>query len=403
MRKIFNKVLAGVTSVALVATLLVGINVTTTVKADDKVLTLNNWSFTEGGCYYHPEEANGNAGYINKVTMNGTNEEITGWLRCDGTDYSLEEYVQQNKKDPSVNQKQTAKELSTGFNMDIEKTGWDAQWDYSPLRINPWSAQALMEDIAIEEGHIYTVSFDAQATSNKLCYVTFGSTIKGDDGSDVTIPPYGDDPAALAGDAQIIKIGVDKKTYTYTFTNYVSAKTFTTTLMLGAFGAQYDYAGNDVSSIITATETGWKGNVYVSDFTITDKGPDPDWTKTDTPPLPNNPTPGTNVSPQPGNGTGIGVGTGTGTGTTANKQLAKVKKLKVKNNKKGTFTISWKKVKNAKKYKVKVGKKTYTTKKAKLTVKKLKKGKKYTVKVRATAAGYKSSAWTTKKKVKVKK
>lgn len=55
---------------------------------------------------------------------------------------------------------------------------------------------------------------------------------------------------------------------------------------------------------------------------------------------------------------------------------------------------------SAKKYEVKVGNKTYTAKKATLTVKKLKKGKTYKIKVRAKATGFKTGAWS--KTVKLK-
>ena len=50
---------------------------------------------------------------------------------------------------------------------------------------------------------------------------------------------------------QIITLGTTDKTYTFTFTNWVSAKEIKTSIMLGAFNAQYDYAGNSVSDIIT--------------------------------------------------------------------------------------------------------------------------------------------------------
>ena len=48
---------------------------------------------------------------------------------------------------------------------------------------------------------------------------------------------------------QIITLGTTDKTYTFTFTNWVSAKEIKTSIMLGAFNAQYDYAGNSVSAV----------------------------------------------------------------------------------------------------------------------------------------------------------
>ena len=85
------------------------------------------------------------------------------------------------------------------------------------------------------------------------------------------------------------------------------------------------------------------------------------------------------------------------------KKLARVAKVKAKNNKAKTVKVTWKKVANAKKYEVKVGNKTYTAKKATLTVKKLKKGKTYKIKVRAKATGFKTGAWSKTVKVKIKK
>ncbi len=48
-----------------------------------------------------------------------------------------------------------------------------------------------------------------------------------------------------AASNQIITLGTTDKTYTFTFTNWVSAKKIKTSIMLGAFNAQYDYAGEN--------------------------------------------------------------------------------------------------------------------------------------------------------------
>jgi hypothetical protein len=367
MRKFFNKALAAFTSVALVATLLVGINVTTAVKADDQTVELNYWTFTRGGVDYNSEYANGNEGRINSVTMNGTNEVLNGW-----------------KTLSPAEETKTATQISTGFNIDIANTGWDKDWTND--LINPWQIQAQMNDVAIEAGHTYTVTFKARASKKKYAYVSFGCTV---DGTSMT--PY--DADTPTGSNQIIAITTAEQTYTYTFTNWVSAKAFSTVLMLGDFNAQKDYAGNDVSDIITETETGWAGNVYVSDFTITDKGlndsfevpPERETQEVTTAAPTTTKVPTTTKAP------------------VTNKKLAKVTNVKAKNNKKGTIKITWKKVANAKKYQIKVNKKTYSTTKVKLTVKKLKKGKTYKVKVRATATGYTTGAWSKPAKVKIKK
>lgn len=381
MRKIFNKVLAGATSMALVAALLVGLNITKEVKADDIAVQLANWSFVQGGQFNDQELWN--TAYINSVTMNGTNEKIEGWLKGNGNPAT---------SDPSVNQTLSAKDVSTGFAIDIDSNSQDKDWGND--RINAWAIRAEMNDVNIKPTHIYTVSFKAYASKKKYCYVAFGCDVEG-------TAPYGEDK--IEGDGQLLALGTSEKTYTYTFTNWVSAKKLSIALQLGAFNSQYDYAGNDVSDIITAVETMWGGQVYVSDFSITDKGENPDAPVVpDKPSVPstqgptgdnNNPTGGQNVTP---------TTPSTPAPVVTAKKLAKVKKLKAKNTKKGTVKITWKKVAKAKTYQVKVGKKTYTSKKVKLTVKKLKKGKKYTIKVRAKAAGYKAGAWA-KTKVKIKK
>ena len=379
MRKVFNKVVAGATSVALIATLALGVNFASSVKADDATTLDTKWSFTQGG-QYNPAEP-GNTGYIKSVKVG--DEEFSNWER------------EKNNK-----QIQSASKATTGFTMNIENTGWDKDWGND--RINPWSVMAT-NTIEGKAGHIYTVSFKAKASKKKYAYVAFNTETEG-------LAPYDQAPVEMSDDAtnQIITLGTTDKTYTYTFTNWVSAKEITTAIMLGAFNAQYDYAGNDVKDIITETEANWNGTVVVSDFTITDKGVNPDFTEPETKPTqPSvNPTqPSVNPTQPSVKPTQPSVKpTVKPTAKVTVKKLAKVKGIKAANKKKGTLKITWKKVTGATSYKVKVGKKTYTVKKTSLTVKKLKKGKKVTIKISAQGpkAKYKASAWASKK-VKIKK
>ena len=367
MRKVFNKVVAGATSVALIATLALGVNFASSVKADDATTLDTKWSFTQGG-QYNPAEP-GNTGYIKSVKVG--DEEFSNWER-----------------DKNNKQIQSASKATTGFTMNIENTGWDAGWGNSPVDINPWAVEAS-NTIEAKAGHIYTVSFKAKASKKKYAYVAFNTETEG-------LLPYDKAPVEMSDDAtnQIITLGATDKTYTFTFTNWVSAKEITTAIMLGAFNSQYDYAGNDVKDIITEKEVNWNGTVVVSDFTITDKGVNPEFTEPETKPTqpsvnPTQPTVKPTVKP---------------TAKVTVKKLAKVKGIKAANKKKGTLKITWKKVTGATSYKVKVGKKTYTVKKTSLTVKKLKKGKKVTIKISAQGpkAKYKASAWASKK-VKIKK
>lgn len=219
--------------------------------------------------------------------------------------------------------------------------------------------------------------------------------------------PYDQAPIEMSDDAtnQIITLGTTEKKFTFTFTNWVSAKNIRTSIMLGSFDAQYDFAGNDVSNIITEVEKNWNGTVVVSDFTITDKGLNPEFVveppKPTQPTQPSQPSQPSKPAVTPGNNNG-GNNQPAVTKPVA-KKLARVAKVKAKNNKAKTVKVTWRKVASAKKYEVKVGNKTYTAKKATLTVKKLKKGKTYKIKVRAKATGFKTGAWSKTVKVKIKK
>ena len=380
MRKVFNKALAGVTSATLIATLALGVNFTNTVKADEAKSAYTVWSFTQGG-QYNPDEP-GNTGYIKSVNVG--NDVLSNWGR-----------------DKNEKQTQTASKATTGFTLNIENTGWDAGWNNNPVDINPWAVEAS-NTIEAKAGHIYKVSFKAKASKKKYGYVAFGTDIVTNAATGATLTPYDQAPIEMSDDAtnQIITLGTTDKTYTFTFTNWVSAKKIKTSIMLGAFNSQYDYAGNSVSDIITEKEVNWSGTVVVSDFTITDEGLNKEFVVE--PPKPTQPSqPTTKPSVTPGNNNG-GNNQPAVTKPAA-KKLARVAKVKAKNNKAKTVKVTWRKVANAKKYEVKVGNKTYTAKKATLTVKKLKKGKTYKIKVRAKATGFKTGAWSKTVKVKIKK
>ena len=262
-------------AITLVASIMMGVRETNTVEASEESIELSNWTFVQGGMYNPAEE--GNEGYINSVTMNSTNEKLTGWLRGNKTGYD----------DPSINQTMTAEKVSDGFTIDIENTGWDCMWKsiygYPTDRINPWSVLTSMNNITIKEGHIYTVRFNAKSSKKKYAYVAFGSDID-------NLTPYGDNE--LDGQ-QVITITPTEQTYTYKFTNWISAKKLNTTIMLGAFIAQYDPDGNDISSIVTEQEAKWAGTVTISNFEIIDEGLEPEFIPVA--PEPEKPT----VQPQP--------------------------------------------------------------------------------------------------------
>ena len=383
MKKLFNKILAGAITLALVASLALGASFFKNAKVDASI-TLGNWNFIQGGQYNPSEE--GNEAYINNVTMNGTSESIGNWLRGSG----------------SMNQEQSATQPSTGFAMKIDNNGWDRQWDQDPWRINPWSIRAEVKS-AMSPDHGYKVTFKAKANKKKYAYVSFNTTVDGQE-----MAPW--DPAHGAtmrdgSDKQVIALGNTEKTFTYMFDNFVGGAELKSSIMLGAFGPAkdgkaYDYDGTDISDIVTEEEAKWNGTVTISDFTVEDLDPE----KPTVAPKPTDPPITTKVQPTeaPQTTAAPQVTTKAATPVVA-KKLAKVTGVKVKSVKKKTIKVSWKKVANAKSYQIKVGSKTYKSTKTskKIKNKKFKKGKKVKVRVRAIATGYTSGAWskTVKKKL----
>lgn len=394
MKKLFNKFLAGAITIALVATLVMGVSFARNAKAEGTV-SLGKWTFVQGGNYNPGEEANGNAGYINSVTNADSTETLSGWLK---------------KSDASKNQTQSFANSSNGFNIDIDKTGWDRanEWTDTPWRINPFSIQAKVTSPMLE-GHYYKVTFKAKASKRKNLMVDFNTVVNGQ-----TMPPWDPEHGATMRDGSdpvYVELGTSYKSFTYIFDNFVNGTELTSTLMLGAFGdggsddnhpeyknRLFDYGGNEITSLIQ-TEVAFTGQVQVSDFTVTDMGVNPviptDPPKPTTTAAPTTQAP--TVTPQPTKAPET-----TKAPTPAPKKIAKVTGVKVKSVKKKTIKVTWKKAKNAKKYQIKVNNKTYNATKTsrKIKNKKFKKGKKVKVKVRGIN-GSKKGAWskTVKKKI----
>jgi beta-glucanase (GH16 family) len=228
------------------------------IKAEETLVELSKWSFMRGGIDHAGEYLNGNEGKINSVTMNTTGEVITGW-----------------KQNNPEQQRQTANTISDGFTIDIGGNGWDRDWSSSPMRINPWQIQASMDDIRIKPGHIYTVSFNAYASNKKYAYIEFRGKI-----NDESVAVC--EKNELEGSKQVIAITPDEKQFTYQFTNYKELNYFSTFIYLGSFGVAedkkvYDFDGNDISDVVTEEESCYVGIVYIKDFTIVDKGLDPNY------------------------------------------------------------------------------------------------------------------------------
>lgn len=375
MKGIFKAIVASATTVALVATLVLGFNFAKAVKADGTEVTLGTWSFSRGGNEYNSEYLNGNEGRIGSVTLDPSGEVITGFKTASAP---LEEKF--------------ATQSADSFKLDITNLGWTRGWknveDPSQDNFDPWQIQAKMNGVKILPGHDYTITFKGKAEGTKYAYVSFGS-------ENPEYAPQGDD--IVKGDAPVIALTSTEKTFSYTLTNWAETQELNVLFMLGNFSAKLDWGGNDWSSVITDYDAGFRGNVYISDFKVLDLGQNPEYEtapaiETGTmAPVVTTKAPTPTVNPQPQTQAQV-------------KKLNKVKGLKVKNTKKKTIKVSYKKVANAKKYQIKVGSKKFNTSATKKTIKKnfIKKGKKITVKVRATATGYTAGAWATKK-IKIKK
>jgi hypothetical protein len=423
MRKKLDRALVALTTGALVTTMFAGTYLGSTIRTDavKKDVSINNWSFMQGG-KYNPNEP-GNEGYIGNVKMQGTDEELADWLNDD----NIAEHPDKQIAD-SVEQSFSATKASNGFTMSILNTGWDAIWteddgsgvatkgviaqdilskegkEVHVVGINPWSVQASTS-FSAEHKHVYTVSFKAKASKKKYAQVAF---------------TCGDAGAANGGDPilgqnlmfehnNIIELGTKEKEYTFQFTNWVDGDTIAINFMLGAFDGAYDQAGVPLDGVYdkdwvkvadspkVETENKWAGKVIVTDLKVTDC--DLDATVPTTEAMPDLPT----VAPTKEAPTTAVVPTQPT--TTKAPSVAKPGKVTIKKavNQKGKkIKITWKKVSGAKSYQVKVGNKSYTAKKTSYVAKKLKVGKSYKIKVRAkNAAGY--GKWSKAKKVKVTK
>ncbi|WP_302625800.1 hypothetical protein [uncultured Eubacterium sp.] len=371
MRKVFKKMITGVMSIALVSSLLIGVStVSTSVKAEDTA-ALTPWVVYSAGQIGRSADPNGwPIRYYNSFATTA-GESKTNW----DANFPNKQYVDGGEET------WTTTKVADGFTANIANTGWDGDdWvGDAPTKDNPYMLRAWMPSIKLNEGHFYTVTFEAK-------WVKGGENADKAPEKNILVLANDGNTNNVVNKVVTIKSGETVSVETDQFGAY-GTDSMELSINMGAFLASYN-AG------LTTEDKAASGVLTISNVKIHDKGLDPNY---DFPPeRPDNPTaPTEEVTTKKVTPTQPPV-------KPTVKKLAKVKKLKAKNSKKGTVKITWRKVSKAKKYQIKVGKKTYTTKKAKYTVKKLKKGKKYTIKVRATASGYKASAWA-KTKVKVKK
>ena len=380
MRKVFNKVMAGAMTTALVATLAVGFKVNTTdVKADIADALTGNWtSLAES---YEPNDA-----VITQTTFKSTavdnvsaNISITGWQAI----WTAES---------------DAPEDAIVLNNQI--------WGERPYQITS------KINAKVVPGNTYKLKFtvnngmmeaDTTIKTEKNITITVYSGIEGDNDNTmlfetVTVPAGATEtyefdvpvsPDYLSNDIQV-QLAYGSYSYSYELTQAVKAGKVTEE---AAKACKYAYAYGTSENVnahgtLAFTDISLMGEKYTQSV-IPPKQPTKE------------PTGNTNT------GAPATVAPSTVAPTTAAPAVvaskpAQVKRVKVVNNAKKSVKVTWKKVKGAKSYQVKVGKKKYNAKKTNAKIKKLAVGKTYKVQVRAkNAAGF--GKWSKAVKVTIKK
>lgn len=380
MRKVFNKVMAGAMTTALVATLAVGFKVNTTdVKADTANALTGSW--TSSAESYEPNDA-----VITQTTFKSTavdnvsaNISITGW--------------QANWTAESA-----APEDAIVLN--------DKIWGEKPYQIKSEI------NAKVVPGNTYKLKFtvnngmmeaDTTTKTEKNITITVNSGIEGDNDNTmlfktITVPAGATEtyefdvpvsPDYLSNDIKV-QLAYGSYMYSYELTQAVKAGKVTEE---AAKACKYAYAYG------TSENVNAHGTLAFTDISLMGEK----YTQSVIPErqTPKAPTGNTNT------GTPATVAPSTVAPTTAAPAVvaskpAKVKGVKVVNNAKKSVKVTWKKVKGAKSYQVKVGNKKYNAKKTNAKIKKLAVGKTYKVQVRAkNAAGF--GKWSKAVKVTIKK
>ena len=380
MRKVFNKVMAGAMTTALVATLAVGFKVNTTdVKADTANALTGSWISSAES--YEPNDA-----VITQTTFNSTavdnvsaNISITGW--------------QANWTAESA-----APEDAIVLN--------DKIWGEKPYQITSEIKAKVVP------GNTYKLKFtvnngmmeaDTTTKTEKNITITVNSGIEGDNDNTmlfktITVPAGATEtyefdvpvsPDYLSNDIKV-QLAYGSYYYSYELTQAVKAGKVTEE---AAKACKYAYAYGTSEKVnahgtLAFTDISLMGEKYTQSV-IPPKQPTKD------------PTGNTNTG-APKTGTPSTVAPTTAAPAVVASKPAQVKKVKAVNNAKKSVKVTWKKVKGAKSYQVKVGNKKYNAKKTNVKIKKLAVGKSYKVQVRAkNAAGF--GKWSKAVKVTIKK
>ena len=385
MRKVFNKVMAGAMTTALVATLAVGFKTNTTdVKADTANALTGSW--TSSAESYEPNDA-----VITQTTFKSTavdnvsaNISITGW--------------QANWTAESA-----APEDAIVLN--------DKIWGEKPYQIKSEI------NAKVVPGNTYKLKFtvnngmmqaDTTTKTEKNITITVNSGIEGDNDNimlfkTITVPAgetktYEFDvpvsPDYLSNDIKV-QLAYGSYMYSYELTQAVKAGKVTEE---AAKACKYAYAYGTSENVnahgtLAFTDISLMGEKYTQSVIPERQTPKAPTGNTNTA-APNTVAPKT-VAPNT-------VAPTTAAPAVVASKPAQVKKVKAVNNAKKSVKVTWKKVKGAKSYQVKVGNKKYNAKKTNVKIKKLAVGKSYKVQVRAkNAAGF--GKWSKAVKVTIKK
>lgn len=383
MRKVFNKVMAGAMTTALVATLAVGFKVNTTdVKADTANALTGSW--TNLAESYEPNDA-----VITQTTFKSTavdnvsaNISITGW--------------QANWTAESA-----APEDAIVLN--------DKIWGEKPYQITSEI------NAKVVPGNTYKLKFtvnngmmeaDTTTKTEKNITITVNSGIEGDNDNTmlfktITVPAGATEtyefdvpvsPDYLSNDIKV-QLAYGSYYYSYELTQAVKAGKVTEE---AAKACKYAYAYGTSENVnahgtLAFTDISLMGEKYTQSVI-----PERQTTK-----APETTKKATTTTKVPTGNTNTVAPTTAAPAVVASKP-AQVKRVKVVNNAKKSVKVTWKKVKGAKSYQVKVGKKKYNAKKTNAKIKKLAVGKTYKVQVRAkNAAGF--GKWSKAVKVTIKK
>ena len=380
MRKVFNKVMAGAMTTALVATLAVGFKVNTTdVKADTANALTGSW--TSSAESYEPNDA-----VITQTTFKSTavdnvsaNISITGWQAI----WTAES---------------DAPEDAIVLNNQI--------WGERPYQITS------KINAKVVPGNTYKLKFtvnngmmeaDTTTKTEKNITITVNSGIEGDNDNTmlfktITVPAGATEtyefdvpvsPDYLSNDIKV-QLAYGSYYYSYELTQAVKAGKVTEE---AAKACKYAYAYGTSENVnahgtLAFTDISLMGEKYTQSV-IPPKQPTKEPTGNTNTGAPKTVAPAT-VAPT------------TAAPAVVASKPAQVKRVKVVNNAKKSVKVTWKKVKGAKSYQVKVGKKKYNAKKTNAKIKKLAVGKTYKVQVRAkNAAGF--GKWSKAVKVTIKK